>query len=44
MALMNELIETKPYSFEEAIKKHVWVNAMVEEYKSVKTGVTPQMN
>ena len=35
MALMTKLEDTKPSSFEEAVEKHVWVDAMVEEYKSI---------
>ena len=35
MALMTELVETKPSSFEEAVEKPIWVDAMVEEYKSI---------
>ena len=32
---MTELVETEPSSFEEAIEKPLWVEAMVEEYKSI---------
>jgi len=35
MALMTELVDTEPSSFEEVIEKHVWVDAMVGEYKSI---------
>lgn len=35
MALMIDLIETESFSFEEAIEKPVWVDAMVEEYESI---------
>jgi hypothetical protein len=35
MALMTELVETEPSSFEEAVEKPVWVDAMVEEYESI---------
>ena len=35
MALMNEIIETKPSYFEEEIEKPVWVDAMVEKYESI---------
>ena len=35
MAQMDELINTEPSSFEEAIEKPVWVDAMVEEYESI---------
>jgi len=34
MALMSELVETEPSSFEEEVQKPVWVDAMVEEYDS----------
>ena len=35
MALMTELVETNPSSFEEAVEKPVWVDAKVEEYESI---------
>ena len=35
MILMIEIIDTEPSSFEEAIEKPVWVDAMVEEYESI---------
>ena len=35
MALMVELIETKPSYFDEEIEQPIWVDAMVEEYKSI---------
>lgn len=35
MALIIELVETKPSSFEEEIEKPIWVDAMVEEYESI---------
>ena len=35
MALMNELVETESSSFEEAVQKPVWDDAMVEEYESI---------
>jgi len=35
MALMRELVETKPSSFEEVVQNPVWVDAMVEDYDSV---------
>lgn len=35
MALMSELVEKKPSSFEEAVQQQVWVYAMVEEYDSI---------
>jgi len=34
MSLMTDIIETEPSSFEEVVEKHVWVDAMVEEYNS----------
>lgn len=35
MALMTEFVETEPSSFEKEDAKLVWVDAMVEEYKSI---------
>lgn len=35
MAMMSEIVETKRSSFEEAVQKAVWVDAMVEEYDSI---------
>lgn len=35
MALMTKLVETKPSSFDEAVEKPVWVDAMVEEYEFI---------
>ena len=35
MALMSECIATEPSSFEEAMQKQTWVDAMVEEYDSI---------
>ena len=35
MALMTELVEIEPSSFEEAVEKPVWVDALVEKYKSI---------
>ena len=35
MALMRELINTEPSSFEEAAQHDVWQEAMVEEYDSI---------
>ena len=32
---LNKLVETEPSSFEEAIEQPIWVDAMVEEYKSI---------
>lgn len=35
MALMSEIVDIEPSSFEEAVKKLVCVDAMVEEYESI---------
>ena len=35
MALVGECVETKPSSFEEAVQRPIWVDAMVEEYDSI---------
>ena len=35
MALMTELVETEPSSFEEVVEKPIWVDAMVEEYEYI---------
>lgn len=35
MAIMTKLVETEPSYFEEVVEKPVWVDAMVEEYKSI---------
>eukprot|EP00253_Pinus_taeda_P028241 PITA_28241 len=35
MALMTELIDTEPPSFEEEPEKPIWVDLMVEEYESI---------
>eukprot|EP00253_Pinus_taeda_P027917 PITA_27917 len=35
MALMTELVEVEPSSFEEELEKPIWVDAMVEEYKFI---------
>jgi len=32
---MNDLVETEPFSFEEAVEKLVWVDVIVEEYESI---------
>eukprot|EP00253_Pinus_taeda_P021836 PITA_21836 len=32
---MTELVDTKPSSFEEVVEKPIWVDEMVEEYKSI---------
>jgi len=46
MTLMTELVETESSSFEEAVEKHVWVDAMVEEcefiIKSIVWEVVPR--
>ena len=35
MDLTTELVKVGPPSFEEAVEKPVWVDAMVEEYESI---------
>jgi len=35
MALMTKLVETESFSFKEEVEQLVWVNAMVEESKSI---------
>ena len=35
MALITNLIETDPSSFEEVVEQPVWVDAMIEEYDSI---------
>ena len=35
MALMIELINSEPFSFEEVVENDVWQEAMVEEYDSI---------
>ena len=35
MALMTELVESEPSSFEEAVEQLIRVDAMVEEYESI---------
>jgi len=35
MALMSELVDTEPSSFEKVVEKLVWVDAMLEEYDSI---------
>jgi hypothetical protein len=35
MALMCDLLEKEPTSFEEAIQKKEWVDSMIEEYQSI---------
>ena len=32
---MSQLISSEPSSYKEAASKHVWVDAMIEEYKSI---------
>ena len=34
-SLMSQLISSEPSSYEEAGRKQVWVDVMVEEYKSI---------
>jgi len=35
MALMSESVEVEPSSFEEAMQKPVWADAVVKEYDSI---------
>ena len=35
MEIMCDIIDFKPYSFEENSKQQVWQYAMVEEYSSI---------
>jgi hypothetical protein len=35
VALMSKIIDSKPSTFEEASKKQVWKDAMMEEYQSI---------
>eukprot|EP00253_Pinus_taeda_P014537 PITA_14537 len=35
MGLINDLVDNEPSSFEEEFKQPFWVDAMVEEYKSI---------
>jgi len=35
VVLIGECVEIEPSSFEEAMQKPVWVDAMVEEYDSI---------
>ena len=35
MALMTELVDTEPSSYEEAASQQVWQDAMVEKYSSI---------
>ena len=35
MALMTEIVDTEPYSFEEEVEKPIWVDAMVEYYEFI---------
>ena len=32
---MSQLISSEPSSYEDAARKQVWVDAMIEEYKSI---------
>ena len=34
-SLMSQLINSEPSSYEEAASKQVWIDAMIEEYKSI---------
>ena len=35
MALLSDIIDVEPSSFEEAVEKKVWKDAMDEEYQSI---------
>ena len=35
MALMTELVNTRPSFFKEALQKHFWIDTVVEEYESI---------
>ena len=35
MSLLSDIIDVEPIGYEEAIKKQVWLDAMVEEYNSI---------
>ena len=35
MAFVSDIIDAEPTSYEEAVKKQVWQDAMVEEYNSI---------
>ena len=35
MALLSDIIDVEPSSFEEAVEKQVWKDAMQEEYQSI---------
>ena len=35
MALLSDIIDAKPSSFEEAVEKKVWKDVMHEEYQSI---------
>jgi len=35
MSIMTKLVENESSSLEEAIKQHVWLDAMFEEYESI---------
>ena len=35
MALLSDIIDAEPSSFEEAVEKQVWKDAMHEEYQSI---------
>ena len=35
VALLSDIIDAKPSSFEEAVEKKVWKDAMLEEYQSI---------
>ena len=35
VALLADIIDAEPSSFEEAVEKKVWTDAMLEEYQSI---------
>jgi hypothetical protein len=35
MALMSHIIDYEPSSYEEAVRKQVWKDSMMEEYQSI---------
>jgi hypothetical protein len=35
VALMSNIIDLEPSTFEEAVEKQEWKNAMMEEYQSI---------
>jgi len=35
MALLSDIIDVEPFSYEEVVEKKTWKNAMLEEYRSI---------